>query len=87
MGKGLAQKRHDNKRMIKKRYKIMKESWNVGKYVLSREEWLEKSSRKCKKHNLSCSCGMCNKNRDIHGKRIKSLKEINQDKIDKEIEY
>lgn len=54
-----AWRRHQNKRIINKRMKIVKECWFSGssRYL---ERWLDENPKgSLKKYNFTCSCGLC----------------------------
>lgn len=66
-----AYRRHQNKRIIKKRLKIYR--FLTGLFGRKDIE-----GGHFKKYNLSCNCGLCEKN-TIAGKRIKGMQEKKND--------
>lgn len=62
--RGRAWRRFQNKRIINKRVKIVKECWFSGSSCYGRddrfERWLDQNPRgSLKKYNFTCGCGMC----------------------------
>jgi len=83
MGRGIAYKRHQNERITNKRYHIVKDIWRVPNEIktLNGKRFLEEMKGHYKKFNLSCNCGLCEKN-TICGKRIPSIPELKRNRED-----
>lgn len=76
-----AYRRYQDNKKIQKRKKIV-ESWYATMPKLKvMNPWLSKKLGLLRKHNLACSCGMCDKNRPQKCKRMPSVKEQNMIKI------
>ena len=87
MGRGIANKRHNNKRISEKRYKLMRDFIIGSEIIKTRkgEKHLSDFKGYYKKHHpLSCGCETC-KTRAF-GKRSLSIPELKQKEKD-EVDY
>jgi len=79
MGRGIAYKRHQNKRISEKRYHVMKDIIIRSDTIITRqgEKYLSDFKGYYKKHHpLSCGCEMCKTS--PFGKRPLSIPELKQ---------
>lgn len=74
MIKTIAWRRHYDKRIIKKRLKILRSCWG-DLFYFSR---MKDQSGKLRKWNLACSCGMCNIQHKAQGGRSLSIQELKE---------
>ena len=83
MGRGIAIKRHNNKRISEKRYHVMKDELKMPEKfnTLHGEKFLSDFKGYYKKHHpLSCGCEIC-KTKPF-GKRSLSISELKQKEKD-----